>query len=151
MKRMGFVSLILAATALAEDLASTRKRVEKWVAALPVVAHFDQPYAGTTNPKQMVDLYLPKERTDDKLLPVVVFIHGGGWTNGDRIGAAGRVLRFVRTGDYAGVTVGYRLSGEAKWPAQIYDCKAAIRWIRGNAGEFGLDPDHIGVWGRSRR
>lgn len=149
MKRIGLVLLILTTTALAEDLAAIRKRVEQWVAALPVVAHFDQPYAGTANPKQMLDLYLPKQRKSDGPLPVVVFIHGGGWRNGDRIGAAGGVLRFVRTGNYAGITVSYRLSGEEKWPAQIHDCKAAIRWIRGNAEKFGLDPDHIGVWGSS--
>jgi acetyl esterase/lipase len=52
-------------------------------------------------------------------------------------------------GNYAAVSVGYRMSTEAKWPAQIYDCKAAIRWIRGHAKEYNLDADHIGVWGAS--
>jgi acetyl esterase/lipase len=59
------------------------------------------------------------------------------------------LMLFLRTGQYAGVSAGYRLSGEAKWPAQIHDCKAAIRWVRANATKYGLDADHIGVWGRS--
>ncbi|MEM9645944.1 MAG: alpha/beta hydrolase, partial [Planctomycetota bacterium] len=55
----------------------------------------------------------------------------------------------VSSGGYAGVSVGYRLSGESKWPTQIHDCKAAIRWIRAHAAEHGIDPDRIAVWGTS--
>lgn len=106
-------------------------------------------YAGTDNPRQKLDLYLPKKRATDKPLPVVVFIHGGGWRAGDKSSGAGNVSRFVASGDYAGVSVGYRLTNEAQWPAQIHDCKAAIRWIRGNAKELNLDPDKIAVWGSS--
>ena len=109
----------------------------------------DLPYAGTDNPRQKLDLYLPRKRADEKPLPVVVFIHGGGWQKGDKSGGLGRVAHYVQSGRYAGVSVGYRLSDEAKWPAQIYDCKAAIRWIRANAKEYGLDAEHIGVWGAS--
>lgn len=108
----------------------------------------DLPYAGNDNPWQAVDLFLPKIRTTDKPLPVVVYIHGGGWVNGSRRGG-GMAAAFAASGNYAGVSVGYRLSGEAKWPAQIHDCKAAIRWIRGHAKEYNLDPEHIGVTGSS--
>lgn len=111
--------------------------------------HLDQPYAGNSNPKQMVDLYLPKKRNSDKPLPVIAFIHGGGWVNGDRIGYASAAIQLARTGDYATVGVGYRLTKEAHWPEQIYDCKAAIRWVRGHAKEYNLDPDRIGVTGSS--
>ena len=106
------------------------------------------PYAGNDNPRQMVDLYLPKKRATDKPLPVVVYIHGGGWSGGTRAGG-GMAAGFAASGNYAGVSVGYRLSGEVKWPAQIHDCKAAIRWIRGHAKEYNLDPDRIGVTGTS--
>ena len=109
----------------------------------------DISYAGNDNPRQKLDLYLPKKRATDKPLPVVVFIHGGGWKNGDKASGAANVSRFVASGDYAGVSVGYRLTNEAQWPAQIHDCKAAIRWIRGNAKEHNLDPDKIAVWGTS--
>ncbi|MDB6138434.1 MAG: Carboxylesterase, partial [Verrucomicrobiaceae bacterium] len=79
----------------------------------------------------------------------VAFIHGGGWIHGDRIAGASGAITLARSGNYAAVSVGYRLTNEAHWPAQIYDCKAAIRWIRGHAKEFNLDGDHIAVWGSS--
>ncbi len=112
-------------------------------------ARRDLPYAGTDNPRQKLDLFLPKKRADEKPRPVIVFIHGGGWQKGDKAGGFRNVARFVESGDYAGVSIGYRLSGEAKWPAQVYDCKAAIRWIRAHAKEHNLDPERIGVWGAS--
>ena len=114
-----------------------------------IEVRFDQPYAGNDNPRQMVDVYLPRKRADGKPLPVVAMIHGGGWAGGDRKGFIGDAIALVRTGSYAAVAVGYRLSGEAKWPAQIHDCKAAIRWIRGHAKELGVDPDRIGATGGS--
>jgi acetyl esterase/lipase len=114
-----------------------------------VEVRFDQPYAGTSNKFQMLDLYLPKQRADDKPLPVVVFIHGGGWSGGNRKGYAVPAAILAASGKYAACSVGYRLSAEARWPQQIFDCKAAIRWIRGHAKELGLDPDKIGVTGSS--
>jgi acetyl esterase/lipase len=143
------ILITFASSALAQDLAAPRQKLEKQIAALPVIAHFDQPYAGNDNPKQQLDLFLPKDRKSEKPLPVIIFIHGGAWARGDRVFSAGKVLDFVRSGDYAGVTVSYRLSGEAKWPAQIHDAKATIRWVRGNAAKFGLDPERIGVMGSS--
>ncbi len=105
-------------------------------------------YADTDNPRQTLDLMLPKKRGDEPL-PVVVFIHGGGWRNGDKGRGHNRIEPFVASGNYAGVSVGYRLSGEAQWPSQIHDCKAAIRWIRANAEKYNLNADRIGVWGTS--
>lgn len=111
--------------------------------------HRDLAYAGTDNPRQKLDLFLPKKRVDAKPLPVIVFVHGGGWQKGDKTGGARYVASFVQSGRYAGVSVGYRLSDEARWPAQVFDCKAAIRWIRANAKQYDLDPARIGVWGLS--
>ena len=108
----------------------------------------DISYAGTDNPRQTLTLLLPETRKR-KLLPVVVFIHGGGWQNGDKRSGTRQLTRFVEKGEYAGISIGYRLTNEAHWPAQIHDCKAAIRWIRGNAGEYSLDDEHIGVFGTS--
>jgi len=105
-------------------------------------------YAGTGNPCQQLDLYLPKQRKGDGPLPVVCWIHGGGWQQGDRANA-NRIHALVASGEYAGVSIGYRLSSEAQWPAQIHDCKAAIRWVRAHADEHGLDPDRIAAWGSS--
>lgn len=109
----------------------------------------DIPYAGTNNPRHKLDLYLPKTRSSDQPLPVVVFIHGGAWQGGDKRDGAGTLSPLVASGDFIGVSVGYRLSGEAIWPAQIHDCKAAIRWIKGNAKKYNLDPERIGVTGPS--
>lgn len=109
----------------------------------------DIPYAGTDNARQKLDLLLPERRKSEKPLPVVAFIHGGGWRNGNKSGGVGRVAPLVATGEYAGVSIGYRLSGEAKWPAQIHDCKAAIRWVKANAKTHNLDPARIAVWGTS--
>lgn len=114
-----------------------------------VRAEFDLPYAATDNPRQRFDLYLPKTPKNDKPLPVVVFIHGGAWRAGDKRGGYGTVGSLVETGEYAGVSVGYRLTDEAIWPAQIHDCKAAIRWLRANAKKYNLDPEQIGVTGTS--
>lgn len=109
----------------------------------------DIPYAGTDNAKQRLDVLLPKVRTSDKPLPVVVYIHGGAWLAGDRRGGHGRLASYVASGEYAGISVGYRLTNEAQWPAQIHDCKAAIWWIRGNAQKYHLNPNRIGVVGDS--
>ena len=109
----------------------------------------DIPYAGTDNPRQQLNLLLPETRVGNRPLPVIVYIHGGAWLGGDRAFGHRRLAAFVSSGEYAGVSVGYRLTREAIWPAQIHDCKAAIRWIRANAKQHNLDPDKIGVIGDS--
>lgn len=109
----------------------------------------DLAYASTENPRQKLDLFFPKEPANDKPLPLIAFIHGGGWQNGDKRGGLRRVATLVESGQFVGASIGYRLSGEAIWPAQIHDCKAAIRWLRAHADEFGIDPDRIAVMGSS--
>ncbi len=109
----------------------------------------DVPYAGTRNPRQRLDLYLPRDRKADQPVPLVVYIHGGAWLGGDKRAGAGEIGYLVASGDYAGASVAYRLSGEAQWPAQAHDVKAAIRWLRANASKFGYDPDRIAVMGAS--
>jgi acetyl esterase/lipase len=109
----------------------------------------DIPYASTKNPKQTLDLLLPVSPKNDKPLPVVVNIHGGAWQAGDKSQGVGAIMSLVGTGEYAGATIEYRLTDEASWPAQAFDCKAAIRWIRANAEKYHLDPDRIGVIGAS--
>lgn len=109
----------------------------------------DQVYASGGNRFQMVDVYLPKQRKSDRPLPVVAFVHGGGWAGGSRLFFTARACDYAATGDFVAVCVGYRLTSEASWPAQIHDCKAAIRWIRGHAEELNVNPDRIGVFGGS--
>jgi acetyl esterase/lipase len=147
MKR--FLLLALTLPVLAQTPVDPKQRAREAAENNAVELRLDQPYAGHTNPKQAVDVYLPKQRKTEKPLPVIALIHGGGWVNGDRLGYAAQAIQFARTGDYAAVTVGYRLTGEASWPAQIHDCKAAIRWIRANARALNVDPERIAVWGSS--
>ncbi len=111
-------------------------------------AERDIAYADSDHVRQQLDLYLPVQPQSDRL-PLVVFIHGGGWKNGDKSGGARQVFPYVTTGEFAGASIGYRLSGDATWPVQIHDCKAAIRWLRANADRYGIDPDRIGVMGSS--
>ena len=82
-------------------------------------------------------------------LPAIVMIHGGGWRAGGKSDVALILMPLIRSGRYAGVSIDYRWSSEARWPAQIYDCKAAIRWVRANAAKYAIDADRVGVWGLS--
>ncbi|MGE3819033.1 MAG: alpha/beta hydrolase fold domain-containing protein [Isosphaeraceae bacterium] len=107
------------------------------------------PYAPTDNPKHRLDLLLPRKPQGDRLLPVVIYIHGGAWRGGDRKGGFGALGPLVASGDYAGVTASYRLTDEATWPAQIHDCKAVVRWVRANASKYHLDPNKIAAMGSS--
>ena len=75
--------------------------------------------------------YAPKNAT--KPLPVVIWIHGGGWMSGDK---ADHFFFAVTQHGFAFVSINYRLSQQAIFPAQIYDCKAAIRWVRANAAQY---------------
>jgi acetyl esterase/lipase len=81
-------------------------------------------------------------------LPVVVWVHGGAWSAGNRDGGIGRLAPLAQKG-YFCASIEYRLSGEATFPAQIEDCKCAVRFLRAKAKHFNLDPDRVGVWGAS--
>ncbi len=93
-----------------------------------------------------LDLYRPANRPRN--LPVVVWIYGGAWRTRNRVPQATKAS-WLATHGYAVAVIDYRLSSEALFPAQINDCKAAVRWLRANAAKFGLDADHIGAWGES--
>jgi acetyl esterase/lipase len=98
--------------------------------------------------RQRLDLLLPV-RAKAARLPVVVFVHGGGWAGGDKAEGRAAMAKLVGGGEYAAVSVNYRLTDTAIWPAQVHDVKAAVRWVRGNARRLGLDGDRIGVAGAS--
>jgi acetyl esterase/lipase len=105
--------------------------------------HRDLRY-GPHEERNVLDLYVPKS---DSPLPLVVWIHGGAWRGGNKspLNPAMRML----TQGYAVAAINYRLSQHAIFPAQIEDCKAAIRFLRGNARKYNLKPDAFGVWGSS--
>jgi acetyl esterase/lipase len=94
-------------------------------------------------------MHLLRPRTaPEKPMPVLVWIHGGAWLSGSRDRGIRTLAPFAQRG-YFGATIEYRLSQEARFPAQIEDCKAAVRSLRARAKEYHLDPGHIGVWGSS--
>jgi acetyl esterase/lipase len=93
---------------------------------------------------QTLDVFVPANAKEP--LPLVIWIHGGGWQAGDKKQCpAIPLLNF----GYVVASINYRLTDEGPHPAQINDCKAAVRWLRANAKEYSIDPDRIGVWGGS--
>ncbi|MEW4491025.1 alpha/beta fold hydrolase [Thalassoglobus sp. JC818] len=92
-------------------------------------------------------IVVPKERVTSPA-PVFVWVHGGGWKGGTKEGGVGQVIPLVRKG-FVGATIEYRLTGEAPFPAQIEDCKCAIRYLRAHAEQYNIDPERIAVGGSS--
>ncbi|MEQ1860090.1 MAG: alpha/beta hydrolase [Chthoniobacteraceae bacterium] len=109
-------------------------------------AHTNITFARYGDRELHLDLYRPKER--GTALPAIVCIHGGGWFQGTRTSMAPLAQALAARG-FVTATISYRLSGEKIFPAQIEDCKAAVRWLRANAKEMGIDPKAIGVTGLS--
>jgi acetyl esterase/lipase len=103
-----------------------------------------------------LDLYLPPSSVERPAtgFPLVVYIHGGGWMGGDShrsghfVDFPG-VLATLSARGYVVASIEYRLSGEATFPAQARDVKAAIRWLRLNASKYGIDPARAATWGVS--
>ena len=111
-----------------------------------VKVHRDLEYANVDGQSLKLDLYLP-EKSDAKP-PLLVWIHGGGWTKGSKSQFNPIFVRLTAEG-YAAASIDYRLDGLTSHPKQIHDCKGAIRWLRANADKYGYDVTRIGVGGGS--
>ena len=103
-------------------------------------------YASPDGQPLLVDLYLPDEAA--RPLPVIVFLHAGGWLNHDRRFAPD-LGRFFAERGFAMASLDYRSSRQAIFPAALQDVIAGIQWLRSAGAEYGLDPERIGVWGAS--
>ncbi len=113
-----------------------------------VEARLDVPYA-EQSAAQKLDLYLPEDNSE-RLRPGIVVVHGGGWRGGDkRRGQWAAIPARYASDGYVAISVNYRLTGEAPWPAQIEDVKAAVRWLRAHSDEYRVDPDRLGAYGNS--
>jgi len=133
------IVLIFSAVAIAQgDMNSTKPEANEG----PIV-YRDLPYVTNGHERQKLDLFLPRE---GKNLPLIIRIHGGAWLSGSKEGEWPQ--DYVRYG-YAVARINYRLSQHAIFPAQIEDCKAAVRYLRANAQKYNLDPNRFGVWGAS--
>lgn len=121
--------------------------------AVPAIAAGEKPpkgganivYARVGDKELHINLVLPAEKSQ-KPLPVIVWVHGGGWAGGNY--QRNQAAKFVEHG-YAAASVQYLFSDVAKFPEQIHECKAAIRWLRAHATKYNIDPGHIGIWGAS--
>lgn len=108
--------------------------------------HRDLAYVANGHARQKLDLYLPEKSAGP--LPLVIWVHGGGWQNGSKDQCLPLRLGFTGRG-YAVASLNYRLSGHAIFPAQIEDCQAAVRWLRDHAKDYGLDSKRFAAWGSS--
>jgi acetyl esterase/lipase len=137
------LAITVTATCAAGLAAAPRKNQPRpWPPGVRVLR--DLEYVSNGHKLKRLDLYLPEKAA--RPLPVIVWVHGGGWTRGDK----SRVpIAWFATNGYAIAAINYRFSQDAIFPAQIQDCKAAVRWLRANALKYGLDAAHVGAWGMS--
>ncbi|MGD9645561.1 MAG: alpha/beta hydrolase fold domain-containing protein [Pirellulales bacterium] len=105
----------------------------------------DVVYSEETGVRLTADVYVPD---GDGPFPGVLVVHGGAWRSGSPLQMGHISQRLARDG-YVAVSIRYRLAPEFKFPAQIHDCKAALRWMRSHADEYKIDPERIGAWGYS--
>lgn len=98
-------------------------------------------------PQQLLDVYLPDE--GDGPFPLIIYVHGGGWSMGTkREGALPCIIDALKYG-YAIISVDYRLAPGVRFPEFLFDVKTAVRWARANAEKYGFDPAHFGMIGDS--
>ncbi|MFH1315610.1 MAG: alpha/beta hydrolase fold domain-containing protein, partial [Candidatus Uhrbacteria bacterium] len=106
----------------------------------------DIEYAEVDGTSLKLDLYRPVDTDED--LPLIIWTHGGAFSSGDKSDVSSMCQRLATDG-FSVASLNFRLSGQAIWPAQIHDSKAAVRWLRANADNYNIDPDRIGVIGSS--
>jgi len=114
----------------------------------------DITYKTVDQKKMKLDIYQPLS-SQNKKVPVVVYIHGGGWASGDKSEIHNDyrkvLLHALLTEGYAVISIDYRLTNRngIHFPAPVLDCKDAIRWVYKNADAYHFDTEKIGLWGTS--
>ncbi len=169
MKRLYFFPALLAVTALACSLpgkpsaatqpleTTTQPPVEAEREAMTSSTTFDSSKLGTIEKDVTyctmdgialkLDIYYPDSAS---LWPVTIYVHGGGWSSGDKAKGAGALeIPALQSAGFLVVAINYRLAPENPFPAMIEDAKCAVRYLRTHADEYNLDPNRIGVWGGS--
>jgi len=169
MKRLYFFPALLAVTALAcsslgkpsaatQPLeTTTQPPVEAEREAMTSSTTFDSSKLGTIEKDVTyctmdgialkLDIYYPDSAS---LWPVTIYVHGGGWSSGDKAKGAGALeIPALQSAGFLVVAINYRLAPENPFPAMIEDAKCAVRYLRTHADEYNLDPNRIGVWGGS--
>jgi acetyl esterase/lipase len=110
----------------------------------------DVAYCGVADPKRSLDVYYAAQREPGVSSPALVYVHGGGFTGGDKAKGNGLAeVSALAARGYLVASVNYRLAPGSRFPAPIEDVKCAIRYLRANAEALDVDPDRIGIWGGS--
>ncbi len=142
MSRVLFIALSILFVSFSTLAQNKKKKAQKLPDHIKKIANIE--FAKEGDKSLQLDLYLPKNSSEK--VPVIMWVHGGGWLKGSRTKAKG--LWLVEHG-YAIASISYRLTTEAIWPAQINDCRSAVRFLRSNADKYGLNGDKIAAWGGS--
>src|SRR5213593_4878988 len=140
----GLAAVVPAASAIAAQNGGTARGSAARATLVAVEKNIVYGKAGNIDLR--LDIYKPSDASNKRM--ALIHLHGGGFVRGSKDTLADRVQPSVALG-YVAIPIQYRLASEVKWPAQIEDVKAAIRWTRANAGRLGVDPDRIGVVGYS--
>src|SRR5450759_4086405 len=139
------LNTLVAATAVFGAAATEPKAALTIPAELELIK--DVAYSPDGNKLHKLDILRLRKLPKDPM-PVLVWIHGGGFVGGDKADGYRRLMRFAKRG-YFCATINYRFAYEKHFAGQLEDCKCAIRFLRAHAKQYNLDPDHIGVWGGS--
>ena len=139
------VSLVVAGAAAASGSADSSPLSPRYPTTV------DVRYAGDDDPAHRLDLYLPEGQAGP--FPLVIFVHGGAWSYGDKamppLSSYGTFRRVLAERGYAVASVQYRFVDKAPFPAQLHDVKAAVRYLRANAAALRVDPDRFAIAGDS--
>lgn len=127
--------------------ASSDQNASRPATAIPstITPLLDVVYAKPNGRKLMMDLFIPQGKQSNA---AIVVVHGGGWRKGDKTKFRALAIRLARSG-FVTAAIEYRLAGEARFPAAIEDCFAAVRFLRANAKQYKIDPNRIGAVGGS--
>jgi acetyl esterase/lipase len=144
-RRNASLAIIILAVALCDITAQPARVRGRPVKIADAAVERDLVYKRINGRELTLDLYHPRSASGPS--PVILWIHAAGWSHGQKQQHI-PIINFVSDG-YGVTSIELRPSGEAPFPAQIEDCKAAVRWLRANAARYNLDPDRIGAAGHS--
>lgn len=148
MLRNNLLFFICVAMVLGNGFSQTNKVIDLFPEG--TVLHGNINYANDTLQKHLLDIYLPSKVS--RKIPLVVFVHGGGWLVNDKyadIGYMKKTVAEIVANGYALASIDYRFATQAVFPAQIQDCNRAVSYLVDNADEYGFDTDRIAVMGFS--
>jgi acetyl esterase/lipase len=143
------IGCLLAAAACSQEQMARQAEARAKAWGIPAVRITrDVVYAQYGQRQLRLDVYRPPESADDPLLPGIVVVRGGKWAQGDKEGFSYIAGQLAMNG-YITASIEYRTVDEARFPAAVHDVKAAVRWMRSHAAEYGIDPRAIGAIGGS--